>query len=67
VPAGDAICLALPGGGAFGDPRTRDPQRVLDDVLDGLITVDEARRDYAVVIDVQGRLDLTETERLRSS
>jgi N-methylhydantoinase B len=67
VPAGDAICLALPGGGAFGDPRTRDPQRVLDDVLDGLITADKARRDYAVVIDVEGRLDLTETERLRSS
>src|SRR5215831_5082575 len=67
VPAGDAICLALPGGGAFGDPRTRDPQRVLDDVLDGLITADEAWRDYAVVIDVQGRLDLIETERLRSS
>ena len=39
VPARDAICLALPGGGGFGDPRTRDPQRVLDDVLDGLITV----------------------------
>ena len=54
-------------GGGFGDPRTRDPQSVLDDVLDGLITADEARRDYAVVIDSQGRLDLIETERLRSS
>jgi N-methylhydantoinase B len=67
VPARDAICLALPGGGGFGDPRTRDPQRVLDDVLDGLITADEARRVYAVVIDGQGRLDMPETERLRSS
>jgi N-methylhydantoinase B len=66
VPARDAICLALPGGGGFGDPRTRDPQHVLDDVLDGLITVAEARRDYAVAIDGQGRIDLIETKRLRS-
>lgn len=67
MPARDAICLGLPGGGGFGDPRTRDPQRVLDDVLDGLITADEARRDYGVAIDGQGRLDPAETKRLRSS
>ena len=67
MPARDAICLALPGGGGFGDPRTRDPQRVLEDVLDGLITIDEARRDYAVAIDAQGCLDSVETARMRSS
>jgi N-methylhydantoinase B len=66
VPAGDAICLALPGGGGFGDPRARDPQRVVDDVLDGLMTVDEARRDYGVAIDAQARLDVAETARLRA-
>jgi N-methylhydantoinase B len=66
VPARDAICLGLPGGGGFGDPRTRDPQRVLDDVLDGLITADEARRDYGVAVDAQGRLDAVETGRLRA-
>jgi hypothetical protein len=36
------------------------------DVLDGLISAEEARRDYGVV-DAQGRLDRAETERLRSS
>jgi N-methylhydantoinase B len=66
VPAGDAICLALPGGGGFGDPRARDPHRVLDDVLDGLMTADEARRDYGVAIDAQARLDVAETARLRA-
>jgi N-methylhydantoinase B len=65
VPARDAIQLGLPGGGGFGDPCTRDPQRVAEDVLDGLITADEARRDYAVVVDAQGRVDAAETERLR--
>jgi len=67
VPPRDAIQLSLPGGGGFGNPHERDPQRVLDDVLDGLITAEEARRDYAVLIDAQGRLDLAGTERLRSS
>jgi len=65
VPARDAICLNLPGGGGFGDPRTRDPQAVLDDFLDGLITEEEARRDYGVAIDAGGHLDLVETARLR--
>src|SRR4029077_7368072 len=55
VPARDAICLALPGGGGFGDPYARDPQRVIDDVLDGLITAEEARGDYGVAIDARGR------------
>jgi N-methylhydantoinase B len=65
VPPRDAIRLGLPGGGGVGDPRARDPQRVLDDVLDGFITAEEARRDYAVVIDADGRLDLAATQRLR--
>jgi N-methylhydantoinase B len=67
VPGGDVICLGLPGGGGFGDPRTRDPQHVLDDVLDGLISVDEARRDYGVAIDADLELNLAETQRLRAS
>src|SRR6185295_2990719 len=66
VPPRDAIQLGLPGGGGFGDPRRREPQRVLDDVLDGLITAEEAERDYGVVIDGRGQIDLAKTERLRS-
>jgi N-methylhydantoinase B len=65
VPARDAIQLGLPGGGGFGDPRTRDPQRVADDVLDGLITVADARRDYAVVVDAEGGVDAAATAELR--
>ena len=67
VPPRDAICLELPGGGGIGDPRTRDPQRVLDDVRDGFISAQQARRDYGVVVDADGRLDLAATERLRTS
>ena len=67
VPPRDAIQLGLPGGGGFGDPRQRDPKLVRDDVLDGLITADEARSDYGVVIDTRGEIDLAETARLRSA
>jgi N-methylhydantoinase B len=65
VPPRDAICLQLPGGGGFGDPRAREPERVREDVLDGLITADAARRDYGVAISADGEIDVAETERLR--
>jgi N-methylhydantoinase B len=65
VPAHDAICLGLPGGGGFGNPRERAPEQVLDDVREGLITADEARRDYGVAINAQGEIDQAETDRLR--
>jgi N-methylhydantoinase B len=66
VPPRDAICLQLPGGGGFGDPRARDPARVREDVLDGLITAEQARRDYGVAIDASGKIDIAETKHLRS-
>jgi N-methylhydantoinase B len=64
VPPRDAIQLGLPGGGGVGDPRERDPQRVLDDVLDGLITVEDANRDYGVVI-ANDTIDQTATKAAR--
>src|SRR5262249_35353739 len=66
LPPRDAIRLELPGGGGVGDPRPRDPQRALDDGVDGFITPEEARRDYAVVVDADGRLDMAATRRVRS-
>jgi N-methylhydantoinase B len=67
VPPRDAICLQLPGGGGFGDPRARDPKAVREDVLDGLITAEQARRDYGVAFDARGEVDVAETARLRSN
>jgi N-methylhydantoinase B len=67
VPPRDAICLQLPGGGGFGDPRARESGRVREDVLDGLITADAARRDYGVAIGADGEIDVAETERIRAS
>jgi N-methylhydantoinase B len=67
VPARDAIRLELPGGGGFGDPQTRDPQRVADDVLDGLISTEDARHEYGVMLDAHGRVDARATARLRAA
>ena len=40
-----------PGGGGWGDPYEREPERVLRDVRDGVVSVEAARREYGVVID----------------
>jgi len=38
------------GGGGWGDPLDRDPQAVLDDVLDEYVSIEGAERDYGVVL-----------------
>jgi N-methylhydantoinase B len=38
------------GGGGYGDPLDRPIPAVLDDVADGLVSVEGARRDYGVVV-----------------
>jgi N-methylhydantoinase B len=58
------------GGGGWGDPLDRDPQQVLDDVLDEYVSVDSARRDYGVVLtgslaDLTLALDRAATDALR--
>jgi N-methylhydantoinase B len=38
------------GGGGWGDPLQRDPERVKLDVRDGYVTIGGAARDYGVVV-----------------
>ncbi len=54
------------GGGGYGDPLERDPEKVMEDVEDGYISLSSAEKDYGVVLDSSGRVDKVETERLRS-
>jgi N-methylhydantoinase B len=65
VKAGDRFICEGPAGGGYGDPFERDPQLVLDDVLDGLISVTAAREDYGVVITDALRLDAAATAEAR--
>ena len=46
VPARDRIVICSPGGGGLGDPLSRDPALVRQDLEQGLITEEAATRDY---------------------
>lgn len=62
----DVVSLRTGGGGGYGNPVERDPEKVLSDVLDGYLTAEQARNDYGVVVDAKARtVDGQETARLR--
>ncbi len=65
---GVEVALRLPGGGGYGDPFEREPERVLADVIDGYVSVEAARTAYGVVIDPDSlRLDADATRALRAA
>jgi N-methylhydantoinase B len=63
---GDRVTLLTAGAGGYGDPFQRDPARVLDDVRRGLLSAEDARRDYGVAIG-NGTIVEAETASLRAS
>lgn len=54
--SGQRVTLKLPGGGGFGDPLSRDPLRVLEDLRQGYVTVAAAEKEYGVVIDAENMI-----------
>lgn len=48
---GEVVEVRTSGGGGYGDPATRDPDRVLADVLGGFVSLEAARTRYGVAID----------------
>jgi len=62
--AGDVFQHTGAGGGGYGPPSLRDPQRVLDDVLDEKVSQGAAESLYRVVVR-DGALDPVATARLR--
>ncbi len=64
---GDTFRLDAPGGGGYGDPLAREPQRVLEDVMDGNVSVEAAERDYGVVLaaGTERKIDADATAALR--
>jgi N-methylhydantoinase B len=49
--------LNPPGGGGYGDPFTRDPAKVVEDVVNGYVSLEAAARDYGVVVHYNGGAD----------
>jgi len=43
---GDIIIFSNPGGGGYGNPLERDPEMVEEDVINGYVSPESAKRDY---------------------
>jgi N-methylhydantoinase B len=70
--AGQLLNYDYGGGGGWGDPLDREPQAVLDDVLDEYVSIEGAERDYAVILtgslaDLTLEVDEIATKDLRES
>ncbi len=60
-------CIGM-GGGGYGDPLLRDPELVLRDVINGLVTVEWAKNTYGVVVRANPwRVDQAATIRQRNA
>ena len=62
----DVLYMRMSSGGGYGDPLEREPERVLNDVEDAIVSREEAKEIYGVVIAVNDLvLDLAATDKLR--
>ena len=48
---GEMVSVRSGGGGGWGNPLERDPALVVRDAKNELITIEEAQRDYGVILD----------------
>lgn len=65
IVAGETLRYWSTGGGGVGPAWQRDPEKVLEDVLEGRVSIEAAREQYGVAI-VRGRCDATQTTALRA-
>ena len=64
---GDLLRFETCGGGGWGDPLARDPERVRQDVARGFVTARGALEDYCVVLDAATlELDKSATDEARA-
>ncbi|MCR4404923.1 MAG: hydantoinase B/oxoprolinase family protein [Candidatus Acetothermia bacterium] len=62
----DVVSFQTGGGGGYGSPLERDPQLVLQDVINGYVSLAAAKAEYGVVLDGQPpKIDLDATKQLR--
>ncbi len=66
VKAGSTVRVVTTGGGGWGDPLAREPERVRYDVECSLVSVEAAREEYGVVLEpANGRIGVDEAATLR--
>jgi N-methylhydantoinase B len=66
IAAGDTVVMQSAGGGGYGDPLARDPERVRRDVMAGYVSAERARVGYGVVLTPTGDVDPVATLAERS-
>jgi len=64
---GERVINVNPGGGGYGNPLQRPLASVLNDVRNGLVSVEGARLEYGVVIDASGQVDEAATRACRAT
>ncbi len=67
IPNHSVIKTHTGGGGGFGRAVERDPALVREDVLDGYVTVESAKRQYGVVLRNDLTVDTDATNALRAT
>lgn len=67
LPSGTRIESLLGGGAGYGDPFNRPAEKVLAEVLDGIVSPEKARSEYGVVLTADGTaVDTAQTTALRA-
>lgn len=61
----DVVLIRSAGGGGYGDPLARSPDRVAADVCEGYVSVEAARDRYGVVLGPGHRVDAAATAKRR--
>ena len=64
---GDQIHHLSGGGGGFGPPIERDPERVAFDVAEGYVSREIAEAEYGVILDARGKVDAEATRARRAT
>ena len=63
----DVFIFHAAGGGGYGDPLDRDAARVAEDVANGWVSAERARRNYGVALDDSGKVEAAKTASLRET
>jgi len=68
INVGDSVSVSTPGGGGYGNPLLRDPEKVAADVKLGYYTAEQVSARFGVVLDPADlSVKLAKTKQLRAS
>jgi N-methylhydantoinase B len=69
VPDGTMLFQQAGGGGGYGDPFLRSAEKVRDEIRNGIISMEKAKKDYGVFVNpdtFEIDYDMTDKQRRRA-